>query len=176
MNERKAWPRQGRFWRRCVWLGSMVGALMPQAASAAWPEQPINMVIAYAPGGGTDIIARNIIPYIEKYLGDGARITAVNRPGAGGDIGFGTIAAAPADGYTIGFVNTPPVITIPIERKTAWTLQSFDLLGNVVDDPGTFCVHNESPIKTLAELAAYAKANPGPVSYTHLTLPTIYSV
>jgi len=150
-----------RFLRRLTLLGGLWLACLPGAAFAAWPEQPINMIIAYAPGGGTDIIARNMVPFIEKYLGEGAHINVINRPGAGGDIGFGAIAAAPADGYTIGFVNTPPVITIPIERKTSWTLQSYELLGNVVDDPGTFCVHADSPIKSLAELAAYAKANPG---------------
>ena len=140
-------------------------AALPGAASAAWPsDQPINMIIAYAPGGGTDIIARNIIPFIEKHLGDGAKINVVNRPGAGGGIGFAAIAAAPTDGYTIGFINTPPIVTIPIERNAAWTLQSYELLGNIVDDPGTFCVHAESPHKTLADLAAFAKANSGKVT------------
>ena len=143
-------------------VGSCMAACLPGLAQAAWPaDQPINMIVAYAPGGGTDIVARAMIPFLEKHLGEGARINVLNKPGAGGDIGFAAIAAAPTDGYTFGFVNTPPVMTIPIERKTTWNLQSFELLGNVVDDPGTFCVHNESPIKTLAELAAYAKANPG---------------
>ena len=142
----------------------MAAVMLTGWAHAAWPDQPINMIVAYAPGGGTDIVARNLVPFIEKYLGDGARINVVNRSGAGGDIGFSAIAAAPADGYTIGFINTPPVITIPIERKPSWNTQSFDLLGNVVDDPGTFCVHSDSPIKTLADLAAQAKANPGAVT------------
>ena len=88
-----------------------------------------------------------------------------NKPGAGGAIGFAAIANAPPDGYTIGFINTPNVLTVPIERKATFTWQSFDLLGNVVDDPGNFSVHADSPIKTLAELAAYAKANPGAVTY-----------
>ncbi len=140
-------------------------ATLPGTASAAWPsDQPINMIIAYAPGGGTDIIARNIIPFIEKHLGDGAKINVVNRPGAGGGIGFAAIAAAATDGYTIGFINTPPIVTIPIERQAAWTLQSYELLGNIVDDPGTFCVHAESQYKTLADVAAFAKANPGKVT------------
>ncbi|MFZ2737875.1 MAG: tripartite tricarboxylate transporter substrate binding protein [Burkholderiaceae bacterium] len=133
-------------------------------AHAAWPDQPINMIVAYGPGGGTDIIARQIAPFIEKYLGEGARINVVNRAGAGGDLGFGAIAAASPDGYTIGFINSPPVISIPIERKPSWNLQSFELLGNVVDDPGTFCVHSDSPIKNLADLAALAKSNPGKVN------------
>lgn len=140
-------------------------ATLAGAAHAAWPaDQPINLIIAYAPGGGTDIVARNLIPYIEKYLGDGAKINVVNRPGAGGAIGFAAIAAAPPDGYTVGFINTPPIITTPIERQVAWTLQSYDYLGNIVDDPGTFCVHKDSQYKTLADIQAFAKANPKKVT------------
>lgn len=140
-----------------------IGALQG-SAQAAYPEQPINLIIAYAPGGGTDIAARLMIPFIEKYLGEGAKINVINRPGASGDIGFSALAAAAPDGYTIGFINTPPVLATPIERKTGYTWQSYDLLGNVVDDPGTFCVHNDSPHKTLADLAAFARANPGIVT------------
>ena len=151
--------------RSLALAAGLAAAALPGAASAAWPmDQPINMIIAYAPGGGTDIIARNIIPFLEKHLGDGAKINVVNRPGAGGGIGFAAIAAAPNDGYTIGFINTPPIVTIPIERSAGWTLQSFDLLGNVVDDPGTFCVHVDSPYKTLADVAAASKANPGKIT------------
>jgi len=134
-------------------------------AQAAWPsDQPINLIIAYAPGGGTDIVARSLVPFIEKHLGDGAKINILNRPGAGGGIGFAAIANAAPDGYTIGFINTPPVITIPIERNAAWTLSSFDYLGNIVDDPGTFCVHQESPIRSLVELQNFAKNNPKKVT------------
>jgi len=134
-------------------------------AQAAWPsDQPINLIIAYAPGGGTDIVARSLVPFIEKHLGDGAKINILNRPGAGGGIGFAAIANAAPDGYTIGFINTPPVITIPIERNAAWTLSSFDYLGNIVDDPGTFCVHQESTIRSLVELQNFAKNNPKKVT------------
>jgi len=143
----------------CVLTGLLAGP-----AAAAWPDQPINMIIAYAPGGGTDIAARVMIPFIEKYLGEGTKINVINRPGASGDIGFSALATAAPDGYTIGFINTPPVLTTPIERKTAYTWQAYDLLGNIVDDPGTFCVHTDSPYKSLAELAAFAKANPGVVT------------
>ena len=88
-----------------------------------------------------------------------------NRAGAGGGIGFAEVANAQPDGYTIGFINTPNVLTIPIERKVPFSWQGFDLLGNVIDDPGNFSVHADSPVKNLAELVAYARANPGAVSY-----------
>jgi tripartite-type tricarboxylate transporter receptor subunit TctC len=139
--------------------------LLSGAADAAYPEKPINLVVAYSPGGGTDLIARAIAPYLEKYLGGGARIVIVHRPGAGGEIGFAAIANAPADGYTIGFVNTPPLMTIPIERSAQFGgPQRFELLGNVIDDPCNFSVHADSEIRNLKDLAAYAKANPGRVT------------
>ena len=135
------------------------------AASAAWPEKPISLIVAYSPGGGTDLIARAIAPYLEKYLGGGARMVIVHRPGAGGEIGFAAIANAPADGYTIGFVNTPPLITVPIERSAQFGgPQRFDLLGNVIDDPCNFSVHSDAPFRNLKELAEFAKANPGKVT------------
>ena len=91
-------------------------AIAPGVARAGYPEQPIKMIVAYAAGGGTDIIARVMAPYIGKYLGSGASIVVVNRAGAGGGIGFAELANAQPDGYTIGFINTPNVLTIPIER------------------------------------------------------------
>lgn len=131
-------------------------------AHSAWPtDQPINLIVAYAPGGGTDMVARQLVPLLEKSLGKGVHINVINKAGAGGEIGFLALASAAPDGYTIGFINTPPIITIPIEHKTTWNINSFDLLGNVVDDPGTFCVHSESQIKSLADLAAFAKSSPG---------------
>ena len=140
--------------------------LLPSLAFAAWPaDKPITMIIAYSPGGGTDLVARAIAPYVEKYLGDGAKIVIVNRAGAGGEIGFAALANAPADGYTIGFVNTPPLLTIPIERNAQFGgPQRFDLLGNIIDDPCNFAVHADSEIRNLKQLADFARANPGKVT------------
>ena len=137
-------------------------SLLAGTASAAWPEKPVTMIVAYSPGGGTDLIARAVQPYLEKYLGAGAKVVLVHRPGAGGEIGFAAIANAAPDGYTIGFVNTPPLMTIPIERTAQFGgPQRFELLGNLIDDPCNFAVHAESDIRNLKDLAAYAKANPG---------------
>ncbi|AEG93251.1 tripartite tricarboxylate transporter substrate binding protein [Ramlibacter tataouinensis] len=140
-------------------------AAAPAVALAAYPEQPIRMIVAYAPGGGTDILARTAAQFVAKHLGGNASVVVVNRPGAGGAIGFAELAKAPADGYTIGFINTPNVLTIPMERKSSFHWQDFDLLGNLVDDPGNFSVHADSPYKSLKELVDHAKANPGAVSY-----------
>ena len=152
---------EGGFVKRV--LRSVLSVLLvgPAIALGAYPDKPINMIVSYSPGGGTDLIARAIAPYIEKYLGNNAKVVIQNRPGAGGAIGFATLANAAPDGYTIGFINTPNVLTIPIERKSNFHWEKYDLLGNIVDDPGNFSVHNESPVKSLNDLAAQAKARPG---------------
>lgn len=137
----------------------------PGVAQAAYPEQPIKMIVAYSPGGGTDLVARLMAQAIQKHLGPNASIVVVNRPGAGGGIGFTELTNAQPDGYTIGFINTPNVLTIPIERKSSFHWQNYDLLGNIVDDPGNFSVHADTAIKNMSELIAYAKANPEKVTY-----------
>ena len=151
--------------RRFVPALALCAAAIAPSAHAAYPEAPIKMVVAYAAGGGTDIIARLMAQYMQKHLGGNASIVVVNRPGAGGGIGFAELVNAQPDGYTIGFINTPNVLTIPIERKSMFHWQNFDLLGNIVDDPGNFSVHADSPIRSLKDLAAAAKAKPGEITY-----------
>ena len=136
----------------------------PAVAQDDYPARPITMLGAYSPGGGTDVAARTLVPFIEKYL-DGADINVVNRPGAGGEVGFTALANAETDGYTIGFINTPNVLTIPIERDTRYAIEDFQPVGNIVDDPGTFAVLPDSEFQSLEELAAYAEENPGEVTY-----------
>ena len=143
---------------------TLLPAFLPGTAGAQYPERVINLIVAYSPGGGTDLIARAIAPYIEKNLGGGAKITVVNRAGAGGEIGFAALANSAPDGYTIGFVNTPPLLTIPIERQAQFSWQRYDYLGNIIDDPCNFSVHADTDIRDLKQLAAYAKANPGAVT------------
>src|SRR5947207_10856992 len=129
--------------KRLIALAALL--LIPGMLLAAYPERPITMLIAYPPGGGTDLIGRALAPYLEKYLGGGAKIVVVNRAGAGGEVGFAALANAPTDGYTIGFVNTPPLMTIPIERAAQFGgPQRFELLGNIVDDPCNFAVHSDT--------------------------------
>lgn len=132
-------------------------------AQSNYPDRPIQMIVAYSAGGGTDIAARTLAPFIGKYLN--GNVTVVNKPGAGGEVGFTEIAQAKPDGYTIGFINTPNLVTIPIQRETRYELESFTPVNNVVYDPGGVHVRPDSDIKTLAELVEYARANPNAVTY-----------
>ena len=132
-------------------------------ARAAYPEKPITVVVAYDAGGSTDVTARLLAPFIEKHLG-GTRIEVVNKPGAGGEIGFAAIADAAPDGYSIGFCNTPNMVSIPIERQARFSADRLDPLVNVVDDPGVWSVPGDSTFKTLKDVAEHAKANPNTVT------------
>lgn len=146
-------------------IASAILAAGISVAYAEYPERPINMIVAYSAGGGTDIAARTLAPYIEKHLGDDASIVVLNRPGAGGEIGFTELSQAEPDGYTIGFINTPNLLTIPIQRKARYSLESLTPIANVIDDPDAFSFLPSSGIKTIEDLIAYAKEHPGKVTY-----------
>ncbi len=132
-------------------------------AQGAFPDRPITMIVAFAAGGGTDTAARTIARFMERDLGQ--PVVVVNRPGAGGEIGFAELARARPDGHVIGFINTPHIVTLPIERRTAFRLESFSLIANVVDDPGGFFVRGDNRFRTLADVVAAARAAPGAISY-----------
>ena len=136
----------------------------PALAQGEWrPDRPLTMVVAFAAGGGTDLAARTIARFMEKELGQ--PVVVLNRPGAGGEIGFAELARARPDGLTFGFINTPHIVTLPIERRTRFRLEDFALLGNIVDDPGGLWVRADSEIRDLAALLAAARARPGTIGY-----------
>ena len=141
-------------------------ALLPLAgaAHAQWqPDRAITMIVAFAAGGGTDAAARLIARFMERDLGQS--VVVLNRPGAGGEIGFSELARARPDGLTIGFINTPHIVTLPMERQARFRLEDFSLIGNIVDDPGGLWVRADSDIRSFADLIAAARARPETISY-----------
>lgn len=139
-------------------------ALSAARAQGSYPERPVTMLLAFPAGGGTDVAARLLAKVMERELGQS--IVVVNRPGAGGEIGFTELARARPDGYTIGFINTPTIQTIPIERPQArFRLDDFAPIANVVDDPGCIWVRPDSPFRGVADLVEAAKRRPGEISY-----------
>ena len=128
----------------------------------AWPTRPIEIVVGFAPGGGTDITARTLATYLEKELG--GSVVIVNKSGASGAIGLAYVARAKPDGHTLGMTNMPGLLTIPIEREAGYVPADFTYLANLVRDPCAFSVSINSPYKTLADLVAAARANPGKIS------------
>ena len=137
-------------------------ALLPQAVFAQdYPKRPITAIVAFGAGGGTDLAARIILKYAEKYIG--GIFVVENKPGAGGALGFTAIAQAKPDGYTIGMINPPSVLFNPIQLgdKVKYKLSDFALIANFVSDPGAIMVSYDSKFKTLQDVVAWAKANPG---------------
>ncbi len=138
---------------------------LARGQAASWPaERPIGFVVPFPPGGGTDVMARAMIPFLEKHLGGGARFLVLNRPGAGAEVGYTAVATAPPDGYLTGVVIIPSLQTITIERRPRYTLDDFAYLGGIVEDPGGFFVAPDSPVRTLSDLAALARERPDQVS------------
>ena len=136
---------------------------LPAQAQEWRPDRPLTMIVAFAAGGGTDLAARTIARFMERDLGQS--VVVMNRPGAGGEIGFTELARARPDGLTIGFINTPHIVTLPIERRTRFRLEDFTLIGNIVDDPGGIWVRADSPINDFAALLAAARAQPETIGY-----------
>lgn len=133
------------------------------AAHAEWPnDRPIEMIVAFAPGGGTDVMHRTLAPYIEKELG--AKITIMNRPGASGEIAYTAMTQAKPDGYTLTSLNTPSYLTMQMDRKVRFDPKKLCMVARIVEDPGAFIVPANSQFNSLKDLVAYAKANPGKVT------------
>lgn len=138
-------------------------------AHAAWPDdRPIELVVGFAPGGGTDTIARALARFMGKRLGPQARIVVVNKPGAGGEVAAAFVANAKPDGYTIGTINEPGFTFIPMTKKTAYQPAQLRMIGRLVDDPALIVASSESTApRTLPEIIAALKAKPRSLSFGH---------
>ena len=131
------------------------------ARAAAWPTKPIRYVVPFAPGGTTDILARLIGPHLAAALGQ--PVIVDNKAGAGGVIGADSVAKSPPDGYTLlgGTISSQainPALNPKIPYNAAKDFAPITLIGST---PNVVIVPAASPFKTMPELLAYARANPG---------------
>jgi len=136
---------------------ALVAGALPVAAQN-YPSRPITMVVPWGAGGGTDATARIIASLLEKELGQ--PVTVVNRTGGSGVVGHSAIASAAPDGYTIG-VATVEIGMMHWQGLTELTGASYTPIGLVNADPAGVQVRADSPYKTVNELLAAIKANPG---------------
>jgi tripartite-type tricarboxylate transporter receptor subunit TctC len=153
--------------RRREFLAAAAGAALAAPAiaraQANWPERPVKLIVPYAPGGSTDLVAR---PWAEKLTAAfGQQFVVENRGGASGMIGTEAVAKAPADGYTYLVSTTTSLVTLPLLRKLTYDPTAFMPVGRVGDAVTGFVIHPSLGIKTFQEMVAYARKNPGKLAF-----------
>ena len=150
--------------RRGVLAAGLGSLAMPALAQPAWPAaRPIEIIVGFAPGGGTDVMVRALAQFLAPEL-PGANFVVVNRPGAGGETAYVALQGARPDGYTIGTINTPGFLSLGVQRRVRYDRAQIRLIARLVDDPSAFVVHRDSPYRTLKDLVEAAKRRPGTIS------------
>jgi len=134
-------------------------------AAQEWPSRTIKLVVPFGPGGPTDVAARLVTQIVQNELG--ATIVVENRPGAGGATGSKSVANAEPDGYTLLVGTSATLAVVPALMKNPGydPVKSFAAVAKVADSTTVMIVPVGLPVRSLAEFIAYAKANPGKLSY-----------
>jgi tripartite-type tricarboxylate transporter receptor subunit TctC len=142
-----------------------LAVLIAHAAQAQWPAKPIRLVVPFAPGGTSSIVARSVAAEMEKGLGQ--PIVIDNRPGGGGNVAMQDVARADPDGYTliIGHIGTLAVNPFMFEKLPFDTNKDFAAVSLLAKVPNIFVVHADVPARDLREFVALAKAQPGKLYY-----------
>lgn len=140
--------------------------VLTATAHAAWPDdKPIEVIVGFAAGGETDTMARGLAPFIQKHLGGKANLIVVNKVGASGEIANAYLQRAAPDGYTIGVVNVPPLLFVPLTKKAQYDPKELSLIGRAVSDPTFLVTRASSPYTTLKQIVAALKENPNTLSF-----------
>jgi tripartite-type tricarboxylate transporter receptor subunit TctC len=128
-----------------------------------WPTHPIRMVVPFPPGGSSDILGRLVADRLGRALN--ASFVVENKPGGTTQIGTDAVATSPADGYTLLLGAASSFTVLPNLRKLNYSLGSFESIGGVADYVAVMAVKKSLPIRSMKEFVAYAKANPGKLSF-----------
>ncbi len=147
--------------KRLVGAAALLALICGSAASAAetWPNRAVRVVVSFAPGGATDIIARIAAQKLSERLGQ--QFIVDNRPGASGNIGIAAVAKAPADGYTLLVTSSVLVVNPTLYAKPGWTMSELAPITCFGGAPNSVIVNASLPVKTVPELIAWLKAEPG---------------
>ena len=144
-------------------LGLLIAATPLMATAQGYPKKPIRLVVTFPPGGAPDILARLFADKAQL----GQSVVVDNRPGAGGNIGADQVAKSPADGYTLvmGTVGTHSINGALYSKMPYDMVRDFTPVAHVASAPNLLVVNKDLPVKTVAELITYMKANPGKLSF-----------
>jgi tripartite-type tricarboxylate transporter receptor subunit TctC len=145
----------------CAFLCAHISVLQAQT----YPTKPIRLVVPFGPGGPTDVAARIVAQVVQASLGQSVVIE--NRPGAGGALGMKAVATADPDGYTLVIGTSATLGVVPALMKNPGydPIKSFTPVAKVADSTIVLVVPASLPVSSVKELIAYAKANPGKLSY-----------
>lgn len=149
---------------RTLALGLLLAAPIPSAFAQSYPAKPVKLVVPFAPGGFTDVVARILGQRLSAAMGQ--QFVIENRPGAGSVIGSDLVAKAAPDGYTLLMVSTTHVISPWIYKTMPYDpIKSFTVVSKLVDSPYVLLVNPKVPARNVQELIALAKAAPGTLHY-----------
>jgi tripartite-type tricarboxylate transporter receptor subunit TctC len=149
------------------WLGVVLLALLPlgPAAAQSYPDRPVRIVVAYAPGGVVDIVARLVAARLGPEIG--GNVVVENMAGASGLLGTTYVARAQPDGYTLSMINSSTLVMAPLLFKNVPydPLNDFAPIAQLTAAPTILVVPPSLPVKSVAELVALAKAKPNGLNY-----------
>jgi tripartite-type tricarboxylate transporter receptor subunit TctC len=138
-------------------------ALHAQGQAQGYPSKPVRLIASYAPGGATDVLGRLVANDLSKTLGGG--VVVENRPGAGGRIGTRACKAAAPDGYTLCLASPAQAIAPTLFKDAGYDLGDFTYIVQLAKVPNLLLVHPSLPVKSVSDLIALARKNPGALSY-----------
>ncbi|WOH79555.1 tripartite tricarboxylate transporter substrate binding protein [Bradyrhizobium sp. BEA-2-5] len=169
MTGRSAGPSRRSILKGCSALA--IAGLAGQAKAAGYPERPIKVIVPFAPGGPTDIMARILGTHLGEALG--GTIVVENRPGGGGNIGIGIAAHAEPDGYTLLITSSAYVVNPGLYAKVPYDpVRDFAPIAELGTSPNVILVNPKLGINSVAELIARAKAHPDELNYASPGLGT----
>jgi len=163
--------------RRLLTWATLVGACAVAGANVAlaqsgYPSRPVQVIVGFPAGGSVDVMARQLVAAISGQLGQ--PFVVVNRDGMSGTIGFGAVAAARPDGYTLGAGPTTPISVAPhLLADVKYRVDSFEYICQSFENVFTMAVPVDSAFRSMADLVAAARASPGKLAYGHSGVGTV---
>lgn len=151
---------------RCAWaiLGAAVLAAATPCGAQSYPTKPVRILVGFAPGGGTDIMARAVAAKLTEYMKQ--PFVVENRPGANANLAAKLAAESPPDGYTILFMSVAHIMSKPVYRNLGYDIERDLTPITVVSEvSNVLAAHPSLPAKTVKEVVALARARPGELTY-----------